>query len=183
MHRYLRMFSLLLLQHALAPGNIDAHARSRLPLNPSGNPTTDVESRPYLRIAGILPLRIKSAPPPPDLITKPAAGAPPQPAASAPATATTSPSVQPVAESAGQPPAKPALPDPAPLVPPAPTNTTPPPSILPDDTRTSTRPEDFLPFFQFPDANHDVTVVVPVTAVRPPAPGQQPPSSASYQQK
>ena len=183
MHRYLRMLSLLLLQHALAPGNIDAHARSRLPLNSSGNPSTDVESRPYLRIAGILPLRIKAAPPPPDLITKPAAGAPPQPAAVAPTASPASASALPLAEPAGQLPGNPAQADPSPAVPPAPTNTTPPTSILPDDTRTSTRPEDFLPFFQFPDANHDVTVVVPVTAARPPAPGQQPPSSASYQQK
>ena len=183
MHRYLRLLSLLLLQHALAPGNIDAHARSRLPLSPSGEPASDGDSRPYLRIAGILPLRIKSATPPPDLITKPAAGAPPQPSANVPATSSPVAASNPNPEPGGKLPGTTTLPEHAPAVSAAPTDTTPPAGILPDDTRTSTRPEDFLPFFQFPDANHDVTVVVPVTAVRPPAAGQQPPSSASYQQK
>jgi len=174
------MLSLLLLHHALAPGSIDAHARSRLQVNPQDRPLTDVESRPYLRVASMLPLRIKAAPPPPDLSSKPAAGAPPQPITNVPSDSGSSPvhtSTEP-ANLAGN--TTPVQPD---AVIPVTTPANPPPAILPDDTHPSTRPEDFLPFFQFPGPNHDVTIVVPVTPTRPPAPGQQPPSSATYQQK
>jgi hypothetical protein len=55
-------------------------------------------------------------------------------------------------------------------------------SILPDDTRPSSRAEDFLPFFQFP-AGDGVNVIVPASAAKPSAPGQLPVSSATYQQR
>jgi hypothetical protein len=64
----------------------------------------------------------------------------------------------------------------------APVNDKPVPSILPDDTHPSTRAEDFLPFFQFPSGK-DVTVAVPPSAARAPAPGHLPASSATYQQR
>jgi hypothetical protein len=173
------VLSLLLLQHALAPSSIDAYARSRLPANSPDNPGPDVESRPYLKIAGFLPLRICSATLPPDLVSKPAAGAPPKPSSITPA-ASTSALPAPATDPAGKP---------REITPPAQTATVPPtptinstPAILPDDTRPATRPEDFLPFFQLPAANQDATGVAP-TINRPPAPGQLPPSSATYQQK
>ena len=179
LHRYFRMLSLLLLQHALAPSSsIDAHARSRLPANPPDTPLTDLESRPYLRIAGMLPLRIKAVQPPPDLVSKPAAGAPPQPLTREDSLSTPgNPTIEPVNTTSDTIPAHPvSAPRPA-------TSGKQPLPILPDDTHPTTRPEDFLPFFQFPGANHDMTIVVPATIIRPPEPGQLPPSSATYQQK
>jgi hypothetical protein len=182
LHRCIRMLSLLLLQHALAPSTIDAHARSRLPVNSEDTSSTDVASRPYLKVAGLLPLRIKAAPPPPDILGKPPAGAPPQPAQPVASMDTHTATLTPTTESTSSPvdsiPAEPVSAQPAHPV------TNPPPRILPDDTRPSTRPEDFLPFFLFPGANQNVNVVVPVTPTRPPTPDRQlPPSSATYQQK
>jgi hypothetical protein len=164
------MVSLLMLQHALAPSIADAHARSRLPALP-GSPTDDPASLPYLKVTGAVALRFAAPPPPPDLTSKPPAGAPP------PASETVHPDVTPAISPAE---AAKALPsDLTPITPAAskPVNLT--PTILPDDTRAAPRAEDFLPFFQFPGSSSpDVTL-----APRPPAPGQLPPSSATYQQK
>ena len=128
-------------------------------------------SRPYLAAVGAPNLRFSEAVPPPDLSVRPPAGAPPQPAvnhepdsvsASKPETqaARTEPVAPPQPEVAAKEPAS-----------------TPPPSILPDDTRPKVRPEDFLPFFQFPGGNS-----APGT-LTPPAPGQQPLSTATYRQQ
>ena len=180
-HRFFRLLSLVLLQHALAPSSTDA--RSRLPANFGGNLPLDSDSRPYLKITTVLPLRFADALPPPDLTVKPAAGAPPQlaPAASTPVSTVAAPA------SSNGPAPEPRQPEPenaaVPSSHPGPASANPPAPIIPDDTRPSTRPEDFLPFFQFPGTTSGVNVVVPVTTARPPAPGQQPPSSATYQQK
>lgn len=56
--------------------------------------------------------------------------------------------------------------------------------ILPDDSRPTIRPEDFLPYFQIPGSARtpaEVNVIVPAPKA-PPAPGQLPPSSATYTQ-
>lgn len=56
--------------------------------------------------------------------------------------------------------------------------------ILPDDTRRKVQSQDFLPLFRFPGASgslEDVTVIAPGVPT-PPAPGSQPPSSATYRQ-
>ena len=54
--------------------------------------------------------------------------------------------------------------------------------ILPDETRSQARAEDFLPFFQIPATQPgDVTVVVPVPRA-PAAPSPLPLSSATYTQ-
>ncbi len=136
-------------------------------------------SRPYLAAVGPAVLRFGDPPPPPDL--RPAAGAPPVPAEETPAPvvdAATAPDAS-LAEVAEPIPAASVA---APVAKPAATRTSPP--ILPDDTRTKVRAEDFLPFFQFPATgpNGDVNVVVPV------APGANsaapiPPSSATYRQQ
>ena len=58
-----------------------------------------------------------------------------------------------------------------------------PAAILPDDGDPRVRPEDFLPFFQFPGGRpgqSETTVAQPPTA---PAPGQIPPSSATYHEE
>lgn len=52
-------------------------------------------------------------------------------------------------------------------------------NILPDDTRREIRPEDVLPYFQFPGAadNNAPTVIIN------PAPAAAPPSTATYRQQ
>ena len=169
------MLSILLVQHALAPGITEANMRSRLPGNPRGQPAGS-EAFPYLKITGALALRFSAPPPPPDLTTKPAASAPPFPVPGTAAIA--APVATPVPVEAA---AKPAEPTASPVTQPAPVTDNPPPTILPDDTRPTTRPEDFLPFFQFPGSTGDVSV--PATITRPASPGQLPPSSATYQQR
>ncbi len=55
------------------------------------------------------------------------------------------------------------------------------PVILPDDLRRDVRPEDLVPFFQFPKGGARIGVIVPVP---PQAPSSTlPPSSASYRQQ
>jgi hypothetical protein len=178
LRRIVRMLSILLVQHALAPGITEANMRSRLPGNRDGFPATKGDPLPYLRITGALALRFSPAPPPPpDLTTKPAASAPPFPVETSPAVA--APSTGPVATSPAEP--APKAPDTITTSnhPAAPVASNPPAEILPDDTRPTTRPEDFLPFFQFPNANG----AVPPTPPPPSVPGQLPPSSATYQQR
>jgi hypothetical protein len=56
------------------------------------------------------------------------------------------------------------------------------PAILPDDGASRVHPEDFLPFFQFPEAARNggtESYGIPTPA----APGQLPPSRATYQQE
>ena len=145
------------------------------------DPRSPIRSRPYLAVLGSTPLRIQEAVLPPDTNSHPPAGAPPElvtaslptthasPAeAHTPAEESSSVVTPPAQESTlsptlGEKPTKPAR------------------SILPDDTRPKVKAEDFLPFFQPPGANpnpNDVTVA-PIA----PAPGVQPPSSATYRQQ
>jgi len=182
LHRSLRVISLLLLQHALVPIGTNAYARMRLPSNPDSD-SNGAESRPYLQVSGTLPLRFSPAPRPIPLLPVKAAVAPEATPKPAPATPSpTEPDVTlattaPIAEVKEAEP--PVAPDPATTTP---INSKPVLSILPDDTHHSTRSEDFLPFFQFPSGK-DVTVVVPASAAKAPAPGQLPASSATYQQR
>ena len=168
------MLSILLVQHALAPGITEANMRSRLPGRMDGNQPVDAGALPYLKITGALALRFNAPPPPPDLTTKPAASAPPFPLPSTPAAS--APDLPPAPIAAAAKPVEPTTPS----TPPAPVINNPTPTILPDDTRPSTRPEDFLPFFQFPGSTGDVSVPVPPPVAHP---GQLPPSSATYQQR
>lgn len=60
-----------------------------------------------------------------------------------------------------------------------------PPAILPDDLRSTVRPEDFLPYFQIPGSAQnpgDVTLLVPALPKNAPAPATIPASSATYTQ-
>ncbi len=139
----------------------------------------------YLAVVGALPLRFQEALPPPDL----AAGHPTElslrsavlpdhrDSASAKAvTVTASDSAPPTPSIATFRP----RPNPAtsltaqpPVAPP------PPPSILSDEMRPNTRPEDFLPYFQLPGASLPIGEV----AAGAPAPGKLPASTANYTQK
>ncbi len=159
-------------------GLLPCMAAATPPLIP--DPPWPPRSRPYLTVLGSAPLRIHEAVPPPDLSVRPPAGAPPQPVAEAPGSpvaippqteAPASETAQPTPSGTESPPVS--APDGKPAKPAK--------SILPDDTRPKVRAEDFLPFFQPPGASsnpNDVTV-----APTPPAPGIQPPSSATYRQQ
>ena len=145
------------------------------------HPRWPIRSRPYLAVLGSTSLRIQEAVLPPDPIVHPPAGAPPQPVTAGSPTTPTPP-----AEASS--PAEEHTPAATPLAEGSQTSPTPEGkpakptrSILPDDTKPKVKAEDFLPFFQPPGANsnpNDVTVVP-----TPPAPGVQPPSSATYRQQ
>lgn len=136
-------------------------------------------TRPYLSLACAPPLRFQDVVPPPDLSTRPPAGDPPKP--DEPAAEDVIPPKQPedeVVSAAAPAPASipsPAKPTAAAGEPP------PPPPILPDDARNRAKPEDFLPFFQYPgsEAGPDGLLVPPL----PPIPGTVPPSTATYHQQ
>lgn len=175
MHRITRVLSILVVQHLLVFTGTDAYARTRLPSSRNGDGAGDLDSRPYLKVAGSLALRFAAAPQlPPTLVTN--AWVP----------STTSETIAPAPAESFPPPVTPTI-EPTPIQDQpiastnAPAGNKPSLNILPDDTRPSTRPEDFLPFFQFPSG--DVTVVVPATVHQSPAPGQLPVSSATYQQR
>ena len=138
-------------------------------------------TRPYLLAIGAPALRFREAAEPrinPSMHQP--VGAPPQPnytansvGAKAPEGRTPSASsLIPLPSSgtpAGSKPAEPAQSGPAPV------------PILPDENRPKVRPEDFLPYFQFPGsgANPEDVISVPV----PPEPGKQPLSTATYRQQ
>ncbi len=150
--------------------------------------TAQPETVPYLQVTGAPPLRFQSAPiplhpapMPPAPPTPPAETAKDEPAASQPAdpSAEPAPVLEPAASAVGTPAA------PAGSKPDAESSATrTPPAILPDEARPTIRPEDFLPYFQVPGSPRtpaEVNVIVPAPKA-PPAPGQLPPSSATYQQ-
>lgn len=184
-------------QRAKKPRPVDARlagfrlALSLLPAVAISAPTTlapeyfpATRSRPYLAIVGAPDFRFGS-PPPPD--SRPVASAPPQPAAEPSETApppAADPAMTAVAAPvvpASEPAQAPAQPDPAPA--PSPQKT--PPPIIPDNTRSRVRAEDFLPYFQFPgsgNSNGDVTILAPGAPAAPSA-SAIPPSSATYRQQ
>ncbi|HVU33144.1 MAG TPA: hypothetical protein VHE61_06895 [Opitutaceae bacterium] len=181
LRRALRCLSLLLLPALTLD---EGYAGPRMPsaFRPSA------EAAPYLPVLGSPSLRFQEALPPPDLATRPAAGAPPVAALSpaessvAVANATAARSTVAPEESAapaGKPPSS--APKPA-VVATRPAEKTPAP-ILPDTARPVVHPEDFLPFFEIPGTrrpNGDL-IVVPTVPV-PPTPGTLPPSTATYTQ-
>jgi hypothetical protein len=152
-----------------------------LPRQQTGQPL------PYLCVVGPPPLRFQEALPPPDLASRPPAGAPPRPVGKTQpevshgqaldlpiGVATTAPAG---VEKRGIGPSEKSL---------STTVTTAgPPSTLPDDAHPKVRPEDFLPFFQFPGsgANGSNGVAAPAAPPEPPKPGTLPPSTATYEQQ
>ncbi len=166
-------FVALLLLPALAPTHTLATARMG----------TVADSSPYLLAVGAPALRFREVPPPPNFSRRPPAGAPPVPNGEAPAQAVAShrpdvllASPPPASSVEGADSTKPAS---------QPFNPQPPPAaIIPDDTRPTVRPEDFLPFFQIPGsapAPVGVTVIAPVPQAAPTA-ATIPVSSATYTQ-
>ena len=182
--RALHCLALLLLP-AMAPEGVHALPRSR----PSGGSEGSVGPSPYLPAAGAPPLRFQEAAPPPDLLTRPSAAAPPTPtltptessvalanAAAARSAAVTPPETASISSTPSPTPEKSAPKN-------APTKT--PPPILPDNVRPTIRPEDFLPYFQIPGAAQnpgDVTLLVPAAKTPATPSATLPPSSATYTQ-
>jgi hypothetical protein len=134
-------------------------------------------SRPYLRVVAAPALRFEDLPPPPDLSVHPPAGAPPKvaekdkttpdvvlpkPVPHAADSAAKATEIR-VASAASAEPAMPAAPTP--------------PRILPDDVPIQVRPEDFLPYFQYPGMNRRIR-----GEGAPPGTPTLPASSATYEQ-
>ena len=166
--------------------------------NPSLPPPPEHgSSRPYLQVIGPPPLRFEDVLPPPDLSVRPPAGAPPRPnppatvdvvpARTAAAPAATK-SVPTVTAGPASPASAPLTPAPAPVSAPASAsagngtsgNGSPAP-ILPDDVPASVRPDDFLPYFQYPGATQQPEPRYGRGREQPPAP--QPTSTATYNQE
>jgi hypothetical protein len=151
----------------------------------SVNSLTASRSSAYLAMIGVPTLRFQEFLPPPEPIPRPGPDRHRSAAAEPPADPVIAPEKKLIASAPppSKPPAAPAPPGPgpraassgAPVPEPPPTT----PTILLDEMRPNTRPEDFLPFFQLPGMKTqlgDSTNSVP-------APAQLPPSSATYQQK
>lgn len=151
-------------------------------------------SKPYLGAIGAPPVRFQIPAPPPDLVTRPAASAPPLPAAidhpadgSTPekpaeataATASNPPGATVAAEATTTPPSATPVESPAATESETVSPKRTPPPIIRDELRPQTRAEDFLPFFQIPTVQPGDVSVVPVPRT-PPA--TLPPSSATYTQ-
>jgi len=140
-------------------------------------PYSGEKSRSYLSVVGPPPLRFQDSEVAPqcDLSTRPPAGAPPLPPEKhADAASRQDVLVNPGGSESAKKTAKVEL-----EAPPKPG----PAAILPDDGDPRVRPEDFLPFFQFPSAHSgpaESSLAQPPTA---PAPGQIPPSSATYHEE
>ena len=177
MRRALRCLSLLLVPAMTLHEGL-AGPRFRSTIRPTAEPT------PYLPVLGSPSLRIEEALPPPDLVTRPAAAAPPVPALT-PAESSVAAANADAARSTAVAPDEPAT-DPKPSA--AATAAAPvgkmPAPILPDSSRPIVHAEDFLPYFEIPgSAKHpgDVTVLMP-GASSTSAPPPLPPSSATYTQ-
>jgi hypothetical protein len=172
--RALRCLSLLLVPAMTLD---EGHAGTRLrSMVPSGT-----DSPPYLPILGAPSIRIEEALPPPDLVTRPAAAAPPVPALT-PTESSVAVANADAARSTVVAPEQPVEEKVAPPAPAAPTRT--PAPILPDSLHPVARPEDFLPYFQIPGTAKqpgDVTILAP-GAGSAPASAPIPPSSATYTQ-
>jgi len=140
-------------------------------------------SRPYLLVAGAPTLRFREAiVPQPDLSTHPPAGAPPIPQNREFSSATAAPrAIAAPTSSAAISSATAAQPAGGTKTAPSPDTNPPPPPIIPDDSKPKVRPEDFLPYFQFPGSKPNPEDVTSVP--EPPKPGMQTPSTATYHQQ
>jgi hypothetical protein len=147
-------------------------------------------SRPYLATMGAPAMRFLDPAPVPPPVVKAIASGPPV-AASAPEEAAVSLANDRAAASTPPMPVPVSSPDLAGAKPgqPLPSETAKPESptpkalpILPDDTRRKVQSQDFLPLFRLPGSGgpvEDMSVIMPGVPV-PPAPGNLPPSSATY---
>jgi hypothetical protein len=159
-------------QHTGATIAVRSNAELTLPASNRRGPRT------YLAMIGPGPLRF--ADPPPQL--------PPEPAIPKPPAPPPLPAEHASAKTPGSAPPPGTKAEPAttelvtPELAPSEINSPKPILLLPDDIKREVRPEDVIPFFQFPGSGENVSVSVPSTPAQPRAPGQTA-SSATYQQK
>ena len=173
-------FAALLLLPAYAP----THSKANGPRGLS-------ESTPYLVALGAAPLRFQEEAPLPNFSKRLPAEASPSPSDAVSGSdqslvgsnSTTTTPDRPDVILPAQPPASERNGGTAPF--PANNPPPPPPAIIPDDTRPAVRPEDFLPFFQYPGfgpRSSGVRVILPVPMNAPSATTPPPVSSATYNQ-
>lgn len=150
---------------------------SRSPYN-SDTPVRQSQPVPYLRLVGPPPMRFQEPPAPPAFELEPVATGPAfiesDRPSMAPAQAKEKPETPVHSVPAGKTGAAPTLekkPEEHEAIP-----------ILPDDTRRDVRPEELLPFFQFP-RNGGTTMGVRVPVPPQPTAPAMPPSSATYRQQ
>jgi hypothetical protein len=158
--------SFFLLVLALAS---EATPRARPQSMRSSTPFPESDASPaYLPVIGPPPLRFAQGPPPPDLSTRPAPAAPPMPSAEGEIAAANTASAKPAALPRGddvnaldQLQTQPfEVAPPAPKAPAKAPGNKESPAILPDDAQRDNRPDEILPFFQFPGSGR-TTIVVP----------------------
>jgi hypothetical protein len=143
-------------------------------------------SSPYLRVIAPPPLRFAQTPPPPDLSTHPVPTAPPLPSVMEGLAASNAASARYVAPSRGsdgtgadQRQTAPAEANPtAPVKVQGKRET---PALLPDDTQHEVRPEEILPYFQFPNSGGTTILVAPGSTS--PESTRLPVSSAVYRER
>ena len=179
--RFVRCLTLVLLPALVAEGG-QAGSAGRDPVGapPESSPESPYPySMPYLAVVGPPPMRFREPPAPPSFELEPVAAGPAQleeimpvsPAAVGERVGSSSPMA---ASSKSSSPNSPSSSAAAAAKRPEETE---PSSILPDDMRREVRPEDLLPYFQYP-RNGGGVPGVPV----PPQP-TLPPSSATYRQQ
>jgi hypothetical protein len=190
--RFLRRFVFLLV---LVLGS-EATPRAGPPLLQTGSPLPRPSrsrpendgSSPYLLVIAPPPLRFAQAPPP-DLSTHPAPAAPPLPSVMEDIATTNAASSRLVgpsrgADGTGSEQRQSAPSEVTPAVPRAPAKAPgekETPALLPDDTQREVRPEEVLPFFQFPNSGGATIVVPPVSTA--PERARLPVSSAVYRER
>jgi hypothetical protein len=181
--RYVRCLSLVLLPALVAEGG-QAQRGPSVQLLPDSHRPEPYESvpAPYLTVVGPPPMRFREPPAPPSFELEPMVAGPAllDESVPAPASASASASATPRRERLGL--SQPTTVSPQPPLS-SPTARRPdegdPSPILPDDMRRDVRPEDLLPFFQYPRNGGSVIGVGVPVPFQPPAP-TQPPSSATY---
>jgi len=180
--RFVRCLTLVLLPALVAEGGQAASA-SRDPVGapPESSPESPYPySIPYLAVVGPPPMRFREPPAPPSFELEPVAAGPAQleeimSASPAAAGGRRDSSSSPMAASSKS--SSPNSPSSSAAAAAKRPEETEPSSILPDDMRREVRPEDLLPYFQYP-RNGGGVPGVPV----PPQP-TLPPSSATYRQQ
>ena len=181
--RFVRCLTLVLLPALVAEGGHAASSgRDPAGAPPESSPESPYPySTPYLAVVGPPPMRFREPPAPPSFELAPAAAGPAQLEEITPVSPTAAgerldPS-QPMAASPKSSSSK--SPSSSAAVAKRPEESEP-SSILPDDMRREVRPEDLLPYFQYP-RNGGAVIGVPVPAQ--PALPTLPPSSATYRQQ
>jgi len=161
--------------------------RAGPPLPRSTRPSPENNgSSPYLLVIAPPPLRFAQALPPPDLSTRPAPAAPPLASAMEEIAATNAAAARAAlpyrgADGAGSEQRQTMPAEATPAVPVKVPGKKESPALLPDDTEREVRPEEILPFFQFPNPG-GTTIVVPPGPISP-GPERLPVSSAVYRER